>query len=103
MNATQQLKKINKSREEEKATLEDINKKLDTILDIVDKLVLRVNIVEKPLGCVSMGVSTKKDGELYVPDVEIDGMEVKANTKDIGNDKDVTDNLDKLNKLGGNK
>lgn len=102
MNATQQLKKINKSREEEKATLEDINKKLDTILDIVDKLVLRVKIVEKPLGCVSMGVSTKKD-DLYVPDVEIDGMEVKANTKDISNDRDVTDNLDKLNKLGGNK
>lgn len=104
MNATQQLKRLHKSRQNEEKVLEGINAKLDLILAEIEKLKnggQHPNLVDSgKIEKVSLGHEVD---EFYIPNVETDNMEVNAKTKTLsGSDVgDIESKIEKLNKLGG--
>lgn len=100
MNATQQLKRLFQIREKEEAVLEDINRKLDTILKRIERLE-GINFVSDSTQKIPLK-SNFPFKDLYVPNIKTDNMKVNAKAKLIGEVKENIENtLDKLNKLGG--
>lgn len=103
MNATMQLKKLTKEKEEQDATLREINRKLDLLIVEIARLKTQSSIplIKEGTQIVKDRTWTKSEDKLYIPEVDIDGMEVKAGVKEIDNKKNIAGNIDKLNKLGG--
>lgn len=111
MNLTVQVKKYRKkfeevfsNRMEDRQLLETINKKLDILLQEIQNLKGEKRVFI-PRGGVNhlvkdMEQESNDPTDLYIPDVEIDNMEVKATTKVLENTTDdIKERVDILNRL----
>lgn len=105
MSITMQLKKLNKEKEEQDATLREINRKLDLLIVEIARLKTQSStpLIKEVTKAVKDKKWIKSEDKLYIPEVDIDGMEVKAGVKEIDNKKNIAGNIDKLNKLGADK
>lgn len=103
MNTTIQLKKLNKEKREQDTTLVEINKKLDFLINEIGRLKTQsyVSLTNKDINDIEEKMRIKSEDKYYIPEVDIEGMEVKAGVKNIDNKKDIVGNIDKLKKLGG--
>ncbi len=107
MNTTQQLKRIFKHRQNDVEALNKINKQLTLILkEIKDLKSSGQNSTPIMLNKTGVTGEEKKETceDLYVPEVNVDNMEVKAHIKTLSNEGcgDIESKIEKLNKLGGN-
>jgi hypothetical protein len=100
MNATQGLKRLFKSREKDEEILGTINRKLDILLGLVERLDYKKECVDSPL----KKAVKEEFKDPYIPDIEVSNMEVKVKAKLISkNDKKVKTSVKKLKKLGSKK